>query len=56
MTSVADLWVRVDQIRDRAALEVVSQLLQNELTVLQTQVSQLEQLNKAVNERIQRMG
>jgi hypothetical protein len=56
MTTPADLWVRIAEIRDRSALEVVAQLVQTELVVLQTQVAQLEQLNKAVNERLQRMG
>jgi hypothetical protein len=55
MTSFADLFVRIADIRDRQALEVVSQLVKNELVVLQTQVTQLEQLNQAVAERLQRM-
>jgi len=56
MTTPADLWVRIAEIRDRQALEVVAQLVKNELVVLQTQVSQLEQLNQAVNERLQNIG
>ena len=55
MTTPADLWVRIAEIRDRQALEVVSQLVKSELVVLQTQVTQLEQLNQAVTERLQKM-
>ncbi len=55
MTSIADLFTRIADIRDRQALEVVSQLLKNELVVLQTQVTQMEQLNQAVAERLQKM-
>jgi hypothetical protein len=55
MTTPADLWVRIAEIRDRQALEVVAQLVKNELVVLQTQVTQLEQLNQAVGERLKNM-
>jgi hypothetical protein len=55
MTTPADLWVRIAEIRDRQALEVVAQLVKTELVVLQTQVTQLEQLNQAVAERLQKM-
>lgn len=56
MTTPVDLWLRIAEIRDRQALEVVAQLVKNDLAVLQMQVSQLEQLNQALTERIEKMG
>jgi hypothetical protein len=55
-TPVPDLWIRIAEIRDVRALQVVQQLVQTELNILQTQVSQLEALNKAIDERIKGMG
>ena len=56
MTTPADLWVRIAEIQDRQALQVVSQLVQSEISILQAQVSELAALNKALEERMQRTG
>jgi hypothetical protein len=58
MTSILrpDLVARIAEIRDRQGLELVSRLIQSELAVLQTQVDQLQQLSKAVEERMRGMG
>lgn len=55
MTSIAldaiDLVTVVTQVRDRESLLLVSRVLESQLTVLQAQVAQLEQVNKALAER-----
>lgn len=55
-TPVPDLWIRIAEIRDLQALQVVQQLVQTEISILQTQVAQLEALNKAIDERAGRLG
>jgi hypothetical protein len=55
MTSIAldaiDLVTVVAQVRDRESLILVSRVLESQLTVLQAQVAQLEQVQKALTER-----
>ena len=55
-TPVPDLWIRIAEIRDAQALQVVQQLVQTEISILQTQVAQLEALNKAIEERSRGLG
>ena len=58
MTSILrpDLIARIADIRDRQGLELVNVLIQSELSILQAQVDQLQQLSKAVEERMSGMG
>jgi cell division protein FtsB len=55
MTSIAleaiDLVSVITQVRDRESLILVSRVLESQLTVLQAQVAQLEQVQKALTER-----
>jgi hypothetical protein len=55
MTSIAldaiDLVTVITQVRDRESLVLVSRVLESQLTVLQAQVAQLEQVQKALTER-----
>jgi cell division protein FtsB len=55
MTSIAleaiDLVTVITQVRDRESLILVSRVLESQLTVLQAQVAQLEQVQKALTER-----
>jgi hypothetical protein len=55
MTSIAldaiDLVTVVTQVRDRESLLLVSRVLESQLTVLQAQVAQLEQVQKALTDR-----
>lgn len=58
MTSILrpDLIARIADIRDRQGLELVHVLIRSELSILQAQVDQLQQLSKAVEERMSGMG
>lgn len=55
MTSIAfdaiDLVSMLAQVRDRESLVLVSRVLESQLTVLQAQIVQLEQVQKALVER-----
>jgi len=56
MTTPVDVWTKLVDIKDRESLVVVSQLIKSELTVMEAQVNQLRELNKVLDQRIQRMG
>jgi hypothetical protein len=57
MTSIAidasDLVQMVANIRDRESLQVVSRLVESELTMAQARVNQLQQLQSTLKERMQ---
>lgn len=57
MTSIAleaiDLVSVLTHVRDREALQLVSRVLESQLTVLQAQVVQLQQVQGAVQERLE---
>jgi hypothetical protein len=56
MTSFPDLVVRIAEIKDRESLQLVSRLIESQLTMLEAQVAQLQQLSKAVEDRMKGMG
>lgn len=59
MTSIAleatDLVSVLTQVRDRESLTLVSRVLESQLTVLQAQVVQLQQVQGAVQERLKNL-
>jgi len=60
MTSIAleaiDLVNVLATVRDRESLVLVSRVLESQLTVLQAQVVQLQQVQRAVQERVGSLG
>ena len=52
MTTLPDLWTKITQIQDREALLLVHRLVQSELTVLEAQLAQLQQVNRAIEEKM----
>lgn len=55
-TPAPDDWIRIANITDVAALQLLSRLIQSEVTMLEARLNQLNQLNEAVNERMQGLG
>lgn len=53
MTTPADPWlVTIPQLRDRVSLQLVSRLIESQVTVLEAQVNQLQQVRKLVEEQL----
>ena len=52
MTSFPDLWTKISEIQDREALQLVQRLVASELTVLEAQLAQLQQVNLALAEKM----
>ena len=56
MTSFPDLVVRIAEIKDKESLQLVSRLIESQVTMLEAQVAQLQQLSKAVEEKMRDIG
>ena len=56
MTSFPDLVVRIAEIKDKETLQLVSRLIESQVTMLEAQVAQLQQLSKAVEEKMRDIG
>ena len=57
MTTPADPWlVTIPQLRDRVSLQLVSRLIESQITVLEAQVHQLQQVRKLVEEQMKNVG
>lgn len=55
MTTLPDLWTKITEIQDREALQLVQRLVASELTVLEAQMAQLQQVNRAIEEKMRGM-
>lgn len=57
MTTPADPWlITIPQIRDRVTLQLVSRLIDSQITVMEAQVNQLQQVRKLVDEQMKNVG
>jgi hypothetical protein len=52
VTTLPDLWTKITEIQDREALQLVHRLVQSELTVLEAQLAQLQQVSRAIEEKM----
>ncbi len=53
MTTPADPWITIlPTIRDRASLQLMGRLLESQVTSLESQVQQLKQVGKLIDEQI----
>lgn len=55
-TPAPDDWIRIANIRDVAALELLSRYIRAELTMVEARMDQLKQLDEAVGQRIESLG
>ena len=57
MTTPADPWlVTIPQLRDRVSLQLVSRLIESQITAMEAQVNQLQQVRKLVEEQMKNVG
>lgn len=52
-TPTPEDWLRVGNIEDVAALQLLGRIIQADVTMLEARLVQLRELEEAVNERIQ---
>jgi lipopolysaccharide biosynthesis regulator YciM len=53
MTTPADIWITtIPQLRDRVSLQLVSRLIDSQITLAEAQVNQLQQVRKMVDEQL----
>jgi hypothetical protein len=55
-TPAPDDYLDIAQIRDRESLVLVSRVLESQRIVLEAQLNQLQQISKAVEERMRGLG
>jgi hypothetical protein len=57
MTQPAEPWlVTIPQLKDRLSLQLVSRLIESQITVMEAQVNQLQQVRKLVEEQMKNVG
>jgi hypothetical protein len=52
MTTLPDLWTKITEIQDRDALQLVHRMVQSELTIVEAQMAQLQQVSRAIEDRM----
>ena len=57
MTTPADIWITtIPQLKDRVSLQLVSRLIDSQITIMEAQVNQLQQVRKLVDEQMKHVG
>ena len=57
MTTPADIWITtIPQLKDRVSLQLVSRLIESQITTMEAQVNQLQQVRKLVDEQMKNVG
>ena len=57
MTTPADIWITtIPQLKDRVSLQLVSRLIESQITIMEAQVNQLQQVRKLVDEQMKNVG
>jgi len=56
MTTPVPDWLRIVEIKDLASLQLVSRLVASQITVLQSQLAQLTDVKKMVDERVRSLS
>jgi hypothetical protein len=57
MTTPADPWlITIPQLRDRVSLQLVTRLIDSQITALEAQVNQLQQVRKLAEEQMKNVG
>ena len=57
MTTPADIWITtIPQLKDRLSLQLVSRLIESQITVMEAQVTQLQNVRKMVDEQMKNLG
>ncbi len=55
MTTLPDLWTKIGDIQDVEALQLVHRLVRSEMTIVEAQLAQLQQVDRAIEEKMKEM-
>jgi hypothetical protein len=55
MTTLPDLWTKIGDIQDVEALRLVHRLVRSEMTIVEAQLAQLQQVDRAIEEKMKEM-
>jgi len=56
MLALPDLWRKIGEIQDLDALRLIHRLVQSEMTTVEAQLVQLQQVNRVIEEKMKDMG
>jgi hypothetical protein len=56
MIPLPDLWTKIGEIQDLDALRLIHRLVQSEMTIVEAQLAQLQQVNRVIEEKMKDMG
>jgi uncharacterized protein YigA (DUF484 family) len=55
MITLPDLWTKIGEIQDLDALRLIHRLVQSEMTTVEAQLAQLQQVNRVIEEKMKDM-
>jgi hypothetical protein len=56
MIPLPDLWTKIGEIQDLDALRLIHRLVQSEMTTVEAQLVQLQQVNRVIEEKMKDLG
>ena len=56
MITLPDLWTKIGEIQDLDALRLIHRLVQSEMTTVEAQLAQLQQVNRVIEEKMKDRG
>ncbi len=56
MIPLPDLWTKIREIQDLDALRLIHRLVQSQMTTVEAQLVQLQQVNRVIEEKMKDLG